>query len=103
VHASSGGNRPRPRRSFGVCCATGRSLASSFADKCHWSYIVDLLAMQHRLVVGVDGGQDATDPSDAVRARWLARQGYRVNRFWNNDVPSNPECVVTLISMAIAL
>jgi len=66
-------------------------------------YIVDLLAMQHRLVVGVDGGQDATDPSDAVRARWLARQGYRVIRFWNNDVLSNPECVVALISMAIAL
>jgi very-short-patch-repair endonuclease len=65
-------------------------------------YVVDFLAVQPRLVVELDGGQHASDPADAVRTRWLERQGYRVVRFWNNDVLSNPEGVVALISRAIA-
>jgi very-short-patch-repair endonuclease len=64
-------------------------------------YIVDFLAAQHRLVVELDGGQHASDPADIVRTRWLERRGYRVVRFWNNDVLANPEGVVALISRAI--
>ena len=38
-------------------------------------------------IVEVDGDQHAVKiPYDEQRTRWLEAQGYRVLRFWNNDV-----------------
>ena len=65
-------------------------------------YVVDFLAVGPRLVIELDGGQHATDPADAVRTKWLEREGYRIVRFWNNDVLSNPESVIALIFRAIS-
>ena len=41
------------------------------------------------VVVEVDGGQHAESKVDEVRDRYLRDRGYRVIRFWNNDVLSN--------------
>jgi very-short-patch-repair endonuclease len=45
----------------------------------------------------VDGGQHSQSRRDEVRDRCLRAQGYRVMRFWNNDVLSNIEGVLTVI------
>ena len=50
-------------------------------------YIVDFVCFERRLVIEGDGGQhlDAL-LSDATRTEWLEGKGFRVLRFWNNDV-----------------
>jgi very-short-patch-repair endonuclease len=39
--------------------------------------------------------------ADRVRSQRLASQGYRVIRFWNNDVLANPEGVIDTIRRTI--
>src|SRR3954447_23754379 len=60
-------------------------------------YICDFVCREKRLVVEVDGGQHSESVRDEVRDRYLRAQGYRVMRFWNNDVLSNTEGVLTVI------
>jgi very-short-patch-repair endonuclease len=53
-------------------------------------YIVDLACFAERLVIELDGSQHAEAAEyDADRTRYLQSQGYRVIRFWNNDVLCN--------------
>ena len=64
-------------------------------------FIVDFVCRAHRLVIEVDGGQHAENISDKSRDRWLSDRGYRVLRFWNNDVIQNTEGVLEFISAAL--
>jgi very-short-patch-repair endonuclease len=67
-------------------------------------YIVDFICLRHRLIIEVDGGQhnfDAHARRDAQRDRRLAREGFRVLRFWNNEIDRNLEGVLTLIEEAL--
>ena len=64
-------------------------------------YIADFLCYQARLVIEVDGGQHADSARDARRDRWFAQNGFRVLRFWNNEVLQNLEGVWTLIFEAV--
>ncbi|MEI7999135.1 MAG: DUF559 domain-containing protein [Candidatus Omnitrophota bacterium] len=60
-------------------------------------YIVDFVCFMKRLVVEIDGGQHAKCESDKIRDRWLKAQGFEVLRFWNHEVLSNREGVITKI------
>ena len=62
--------------------------------------ILDFVCFEARLVVEVDGGQHADSAADALRDRRLAGLGFRVLRFWNNDVLQNPAGVATAILAA---
>jgi very-short-patch-repair endonuclease len=64
-------------------------------------YVVDFACRELRFIVEVDGGQHATDPRDAVRDKWLSDHGYRMLRFWNNDVLANTEGVLEAIAAAL--
>ena len=67
-------------------------------------HIVDFVCLKHRLIVEVDGGQhnyDAHARRDAVRDSHFAGKGFRVLRFWNNEVDRNMEGVLTLIDEAL--
>src|SRR6267378_1304701 len=55
---------------------------------------------QRRLVVEVDGGQHADSEADLPRTRWLEDQGFRILRFWNNEVLSNSGGVLDTIMVA---
>ncbi len=64
-------------------------------------YIADFASMEVRLVVEVDGRQHAEQVDyDRERDRAMARAGYRVLRFWNNDVINNIEGVLELVRSA---
>ncbi|MEH6950970.1 endonuclease domain-containing protein [Nitrobacter sp. NHB1] len=65
-------------------------------------YVADFLCYELRLVVEVDGGQHAESVHDAERDRWFADNGFRTLRFWNNDVLSNLEGVLTAIAEGTA-
>jgi very-short-patch-repair endonuclease len=61
-------------------------------------YIVDFACCEARLIVELDGGQHAeTVLQDASRDDWLGEQGFRVLRFWNNDVLENLDGVLMRI------
>jgi very-short-patch-repair endonuclease len=64
-------------------------------------FIADFVCFDQRLVIEVDGGQHADSPQDKRRDRWLAANKFRVLRFWNNAVPSNPEGVVTVLAKTL--
>jgi len=49
-------------------------------------FILDFACIKHRLAVEADGGQHADNTSDERRTRWLQLRGWRVLRFWNNDI-----------------
>jgi very-short-patch-repair endonuclease len=65
-------------------------------------YVVDFIWREQRLIVEVDGGQHATDKRDGARDAWLAEHGYRVLRFWNNDVLANTAGVLESIAAALS-
>ena len=65
------------------------------------AYIVDFLCPALRLVIQVDGGQH-TPERDARRTAFLESQGFRVIRFWNNDVLENLDGVWTRIEEALS-
>jgi len=62
------------------------------------NYIVDFISLDNKLVIELDGGQHAKDENkDQKRDRWLISQGFKVLRFWNNDVLRNTEGVLETI------
>jgi very-short-patch-repair endonuclease len=60
-------------------------------------FIADFVCFEARLVIEVDGGQHAESLQDQRRDRWFAENGFRVVRFWNNEVLSNLEGVLTVL------
>jgi very-short-patch-repair endonuclease len=66
-------------------------------------YIVDFVCPEANLIVELDGGQHAEMMAmDANRTRRLEAMGYRVLRFWNNEVLTNTEAVREVILEAVA-
>jgi very-short-patch-repair endonuclease len=67
------------------------------------SYIVDFVCTEERLVVELDGSQHADQVGyDDRRTCYLQSQGYRVLRFWNNDVLTKIESVLEVMVAAMA-
>ena len=65
-------------------------------------YICDFVCRESLLIIEVDGGQHSESTSDAIRDRRLAEDGYRVLRFWNNDVLGNLEGVLATIKTELS-
>jgi lysyl-tRNA synthetase class 2 len=67
-------------------------------------FIVDFCCTEAKVIVELDGGHHALSlESDAARSHYLAGQGYRVLRFWNNDVLGNTSGVLERIVEALTL
>jgi very-short-patch-repair endonuclease len=67
-------------------------------------YIVDFECRRSKLVVELDGSQHASSTllhRDAARDRHLQDRGYRVLRFWNNQIDRELEGVMTTILQAL--
>ena len=66
------------------------------------SYIVDFVCHKTKLIIEADGGQhDPESEPEIARTDFLNAEGYRVLRFWNNEVLSNLEGVHATISGAL--
>lgn len=66
-------------------------------------YFADFASHRCKLVIEVDGDSHAhSGERDAVRTEFLKAQGYRVIRFWNNDVMNSPEGVLDRIGHHIS-
>lgn len=69
-------------------------------------YVVDFVCHDARLVIELDGGQHATASRvhvDKRRTAWLESRGYKMLRFWNNDVLGNLNGVLELIALELGL
>ena len=67
-------------------------------------YVADFACMSVRLIIEVDGSQHASEAGlakDEARTRWLEAEGYRVLRFWNNDLTANMDGVLEKIYIAV--
>jgi very-short-patch-repair endonuclease len=63
------------------------------------SFIADFACHEARLILEIDGGQhDTSSEPEVLRTRFLENEGYRVLRFWNNDVMDNPDGVQMVIT-----
>jgi very-short-patch-repair endonuclease len=60
-------------------------------------YIADFVCRDEMIVVEVDGGQHADNAKDRIRDSFMKDEGYRVLRFWNNDVLANHDDVLAAI------
>ncbi len=66
-------------------------------------YIVDFASHGVKLVIEIDGGQHVEQAAaDAERTKVLEAEGYRVVRFWNNEVLTNIDGVLEAIASALA-
>jgi len=62
------------------------------------SYVVDFACPGCKLAIELDGGQHAEQAEeDAARTLEIAHRGYRIIRFWNNDVMDNLAGVLEVI------
>ncbi len=63
---------------------------------------MDFVCLENKLVIEVDGGQHTELESyDAARTVWLEREGFRVIRFWNNQVLADTNSVQDAIWIAV--
>jgi len=65
-------------------------------------FVVDFCCTEAKVIVELDGGHHAlTHDSDTARSGYLAGQGHRVLRFWNNEVLGNTSGVLERIVEAL--
>ena len=64
-------------------------------------YIVDFVCYENRIVVELDGSQHAMRrEEDQARDQWLSEQGFKVLRFLDNEVLTNIDGVLEVLSKA---
>jgi very-short-patch-repair endonuclease len=67
-------------------------------------YFADFACHEKRLIVEIDGAghaEQAQMSADAMRTKFLNSRGYRVLRFWNNDILEETDAVMTVIFEAL--
>jgi very-short-patch-repair endonuclease len=89
-----------PREAFGGSCDRRKWTAIASAGRRRsGSIIADFVCHNARLIIEIDGGQhERSSPDEAKRTRFLEDQGYRILRFWNNEVLSSLDGVCAIIA-----
>jgi very-short-patch-repair endonuclease len=64
-------------------------------------YFADFACVEARLIVEADGGQHAESTTDGKRTAYLVKRGWRVLRFWNNEIVESLDNVVEVIVAAL--
>ncbi len=65
-------------------------------------HIVDFACPERKLAIELDGGQHAErQHADELRSAEIAKHGYRVIRFWNNEVTGNLDGVLVSVCRAL--
>jgi very-short-patch-repair endonuclease len=66
------------------------------------NYIPDFCSPEAKLIIELDGSQHLEQEEyDEERTKYLESLGYKVIRFWNNDVMNNIEGVILAIIYAM--
>jgi very-short-patch-repair endonuclease len=65
-------------------------------------FILDFVCFEKRIVIEIDGGQHAESARDTIRDSILKAEGFRIERYWNNDVLQQPSAVLEDIFVKLA-
>jgi very-short-patch-repair endonuclease len=67
------------------------------------NFILDFVCFEKQFIIEIDGSQHADSERDAARdALLLMAEGFRVARYWNNDVLQQPSAVLEDILAKLA-
>jgi very-short-patch-repair endonuclease len=66
---------------------------------CIGNYIVDFCCHDKKIIIELDGSQHAENINDIERTKFLEKEGYKVLRFWNNEVSNSLNSVMELIAI----
>jgi very-short-patch-repair endonuclease len=58
------------------------------------SFILDFVGFEKQILIEIDGSQHASSERDTARDAVLTTEGYRIARYWNNDVLQQPSSVL---------
>ena len=58
------------------------------------NFILDFVCFEKRIVIEIDGSQHASSRRDTGREVVLMAEGFRIVRYWNNDVLQQPNAVL---------
>ena len=62
------------------------------------NYIVDFCSLRRKLILELDGSQHLEQADyDMERTKHLEAKGYRVLRFWNNEIMNEIDAVLNMI------
>ena len=65
-------------------------------------FILDFVCFEKRVVIEIDGSQHAESARDTIRDSVLIAEGFRIERYWNNDVLQQPSAVLEDIFAKLA-
>ena len=66
-------------------------------------YIIYFVCLEEKLIIELDGGQHAENIAyDQKRDAWLRDQGYKVLRFWDNELFNQTESVLEKIRITLS-
>ena len=66
-------------------------------------FYADFFSFSEQLIIEVDGeSHGTTKEQDTARTRYIEAQGYRVIRFWNNEISDNLEGVINAVSESLS-
>jgi very-short-patch-repair endonuclease len=66
------------------------------------NFILDFVCFEKRLIIEIDGSQHASSERDTARDAVLIAEGFRIARYWNNDVLQQPSAVLEDIFTKLA-
>ncbi len=58
------------------------------------NFILDFVCFEKHFIIEIDGSQHADSERDTARDAILMAEGFRVARYWNNDVLQRPSAVL---------
>lgn len=61
-------------------------------------YIVDFISFDKKIIIEIDGSGHINKVNDKKRDDYLMKSGYKILRFWNNDVLKNIDGVLKAIN-----
>jgi very-short-patch-repair endonuclease len=66
------------------------------------NFILDFVCFEKRVVIEIDGSQHAESERDTIRDSIPMSEGFRIERYWNNDVLQQPSAVLEDIFAKLA-
>ncbi len=92
---ASAAMKPMQSMNSGCGSATGNSASNFRRQYGIGPYIADFCCVEQLLVVELDGGQHAEQTAkDEERTAYLAKCGFKVLRFWNDQVLTDTDSVL---------
>jgi very-short-patch-repair endonuclease len=64
-------------------------------------YIVDFSCLDYKVVVEIDGGQHNDNSADIIRDQFLQDSGFKVLRYWNNEILNNIDGVLEALILIL--